>query len=497
MKRFFLYIAATTILTAACNRQGEEEDPVIPVTGITHNLPATLELLVGSTLALEATVEPAEAANQTVTWSTSDDQVATVNSAGELTAVALGTVTITATTDDGEFTATCTVTVAVEVIPVTGITINLSTATLLVGATLTLEAAVEPAEATNQTVTWSTSDPNVVTITPAGKVTAITAGTATITATTDDGKYTATCAITVAETGVITMTTHSSMVWFQISIPFGTDLLIDWGDETESNINDADYLPEPPNDDGLIDLRFSHGYTPDRPHNSDYEHRITITGNILGLNCEGIQLTALDVRGASDLRILRCSMNQLTTLDVSDCTEIRELYCHLNQLTTLDVSGCTALTVLWCYCNQIAYLNVSRNTELWELGCGANQLTNLDVSRNTTLGILGCGANQLTTLDVSSNTNLRELACGYNQLATLDMSSNTALRYLYCYNNQLTTSALNDLFSSLRSTSSYTKNLTYPFSVWIHENPGTSDCDVSIAEKKGWIVFLTDRNPNQ
>ena len=56
MNRFFLYIAAAALLTAACNRQHEEEDPVIHVTGITHNLPANLELVVGATLTLETAV---------------------------------------------------------------------------------------------------------------------------------------------------------------------------------------------------------------------------------------------------------------------------------------------------------------------------------------------------------------------------------------------------------------------------------------------------------
>ena len=88
------------------------KDPV-HVTGVTLNRPTAL-MLVGHTLALEAAVEPAEAANQTVTWSTDDDRVATVNPAGGVTAVAIGTATITATADNGRFTATCVVTVAAE-----------------------------------------------------------------------------------------------------------------------------------------------------------------------------------------------------------------------------------------------------------------------------------------------------------------------------------------------------------------------------------------------
>lgn len=101
MKRFFLYITAVAVLlTATCNLQHENEDPVIPVIGVTLN-PSSVSLLVDKTLALEVAVTPSDATNQTVTWNTSDDCAATVNTSGGVTAVAPGTVTITAATNDG------------------------------------------------------------------------------------------------------------------------------------------------------------------------------------------------------------------------------------------------------------------------------------------------------------------------------------------------------------------------------------------------------------
>ena len=73
------------------------------------------------------------------------------------------------------------------------------------------------------------------------------------------------------------------------------------------------------------------------------------------------------------------------------------------------------------------------------------------------------------------------------------MSDNTALERLYCSDNQLTASALNDLFSTLRENPNYShaKNIGWmnrPFRLYMFNNPGTSDCDVSIAQAKGWVV---------
>ena len=86
------------------------------VTGVTLNT-ETLELFTGGSATLTATVEPSDAANQNVTWASSDPSVATVDAAGKVTAVAPGTATITVTTADGGFTATCTVTVRPEIPP--------------------------------------------------------------------------------------------------------------------------------------------------------------------------------------------------------------------------------------------------------------------------------------------------------------------------------------------------------------------------------------------
>ena len=108
-----------------------------------------------------------------------------------------GKVTITVTTEEGSKTATCQVTVKKKVIPVTSISLDKTALTLTEEETYQLTATIEPADATNQNVTWTSDDTAVATVSADGLVTAVQAGTATITVTTEDGGKTATCRVTV------------------------------------------------------------------------------------------------------------------------------------------------------------------------------------------------------------------------------------------------------------------------------------------------------------
>ena len=163
-----------------------------PVTSVALDK-AEVTLEVKETTTLVATITPANATNQNVTWSTSDAQVATVEN-GVVTAVALGTATITVTTEDGNLTATCVVTV--EPTSVTGVTLDLTELVLEVPATATLTATITPEDATDKTVVWASDNEYAATVAD-GVVTAIAEGTANITVTTVDGNFTATCVVTV------------------------------------------------------------------------------------------------------------------------------------------------------------------------------------------------------------------------------------------------------------------------------------------------------------
>ncbi|HIZ42407.1 MAG TPA: Ig-like domain-containing protein [Candidatus Gemmiger excrementigallinarum] len=279
-------------------------DVTYKVTGVTLNTDK-LPLYTGDSNTLTATIEPSNATNTNLTWSSDSEKVATVDENGTVTAVAPGTATITATAADGSGkTDTCTVTVTdktytisvtpdkldfgtilqnaaqpaaqtvtvtntgnqqvtvalptatnfvieagegfadgsaviepkktatftvqpkagldvglyaepltvsntngqtasltatltVDPVPVASVTLDKSTLALFTGDSATLVANVQPADATNKTVNWASSNPAIVTVDGNGKVTAVAAGTANITATTVDGNKTAVCAVTV------------------------------------------------------------------------------------------------------------------------------------------------------------------------------------------------------------------------------------------------------------------------------------------------------------
>ena len=171
----------------------------VSVTGVTLDQ-AELSLYTGESKTLIATVQPSDATIQNVTWESSNTEVATVDANGKVTAEGEGEATITVTTEDGSKTATCVVTVTAATVPVTGVTLSQNQASLYYNRTpntLTLTATVAPDNATNQAVTWTSSNSTVATVDQNGVVTAVAPGTATITVTTADGGFTATCTVTV------------------------------------------------------------------------------------------------------------------------------------------------------------------------------------------------------------------------------------------------------------------------------------------------------------
>ena len=164
-----------------------------PVTSVTLNK-TSASLNVGDTVTLSATVNPSDATDKSVTWTTSDATVASVSN-GVVTAKKIGTATITAKA--GEKTATCSVTVKEKLYPVTGVTLDKISVELTEGDVTVLTATVNPSNASNRNVYWTSSDQSVATVDNTGKVTAIKAGTTTVTVTTEDGGKSATCTITV------------------------------------------------------------------------------------------------------------------------------------------------------------------------------------------------------------------------------------------------------------------------------------------------------------
>ena len=147
------------------------------------------QVSVGKTLSLPLTALP-EGANESYTWVSSDETIATVGADGTVTAVAPGSATITVT--GVKATASCTVTVTV---PPERVVLSHTELNLKVGNTQLLAAVVMPENATDKQVTWESSDTAIVTVGADGTVTAVAPGSATVTV--RCGEVTASCTVTV------------------------------------------------------------------------------------------------------------------------------------------------------------------------------------------------------------------------------------------------------------------------------------------------------------
>ena len=190
MKRIITIISAVFCI-AACTPKAPA---TVSVTEVTLDETA-VTLYVGDEIRLTATVLPDNATNKDVTWASNNTAAASVVD-GVVTGIAPGPATITVTTADGGKTASCTVNVENAPIPVESVSLNEAPAEIEVEQTFQLVATVLPDEATNKTITWSTSDNGKASVSAEGLVTALATGQVTITASADGGK-TASCTFTV------------------------------------------------------------------------------------------------------------------------------------------------------------------------------------------------------------------------------------------------------------------------------------------------------------
>ena len=183
--------------SASCKVTVNGQPATVPVQSVELNQ-TTLELIAGKEATLTATVKPDDATNKTVTWSSNNETVATVDNNGKVTAKAAGEAIITAKVGDKQ--ATCNVKVTAADVAVESVTLNQSSLELVAGKEATLTATVKPDNATNRTVAWESNATNVATVDNNGKVTAKAEGTAIITA--KAGDKTATCTVTVTKADV-------------------------------------------------------------------------------------------------------------------------------------------------------------------------------------------------------------------------------------------------------------------------------------------------------
>jgi len=198
-----------------------EDSPLVSVTGLSVS-PANVTLYTESKQEMIPVALPLNATSRSVSWESNNPTVATVNSRGIVSAIASGTATITATTSDGGFTATSVVTIVPAIVNyVTGITVLWPVVNLKAGDKQQLNLTFSPTNATNKSVSWSSSDESVAIVSSSGLVTALAVGTAIITiAALDGSEVTATSVVTVAP-GTVIYVTKATVMWPEISLKAG------------------------------------------------------------------------------------------------------------------------------------------------------------------------------------------------------------------------------------------------------------------------------------
>ncbi len=208
--------AGTAIVTASCGNHAAEctvtvIPKVIDVTGISLDK-STLQLTEEETYNLTATVTPEDATDKTVIWTSSNPNIASVDDTGKVTAIAKGEATIIASC--GSHTAECVVTVVAKVIPVASISLDKETAEIKVEENFTLIATVLPENATDKSVTWTSSDPSIAVVDENGNVTGIAKGTASITA--SCGDLSDSCVVTVLPITVTSITLSANSLEMKV-----------------------------------------------------------------------------------------------------------------------------------------------------------------------------------------------------------------------------------------------------------------------------------------
>ena len=178
------------------NGSNETGPTTVAVTSVSLNK-QTLSLVEGNSETLTATVAPSDATNKAVSWKSSYASVASVDNSGKVTAVKAGSATITVTTTDGSKTATCYVTVTAKTIEVNNVGLDKSEMEMVAGDSYQFTVTIKPDNASDKTLSWSSSDENVATVDNTGKVTAVSEGKVTITVKTSNPAQSASCDITV------------------------------------------------------------------------------------------------------------------------------------------------------------------------------------------------------------------------------------------------------------------------------------------------------------
>ena len=296
----------------------------VPVTGIVVDA-WSVDLEVGQTRQLVASVVPPNATNQTINWWSQNQSIATVSQGGLITAKSEGYSLVTATTDDGGHSYNVHVNVSASssggggttTVPVTGVSLNKSSTSLTVGKTEILTATVTPTNATNKAVAWSSNNTTVATV-DNGTIRANAKGSATITVRTSDGNKTATCAVTVTDATTPTPTPPTN------NAPTISFVLV--SNETSSGGYTLSYTATDPNGDTLTHkLKLdAGGYSAISPTKSGTSYTFNGSGLSAGTHTGQIQVS--DGRLTATSEVFNITIRAQATGVKAQLKEAKDIY---------------------------------------------------------------------------------------------------------------------------------------------------------------------------
>jgi hypothetical protein len=324
---------------------------------------------------------------------------------------------------------------------------------------------------------------------------------------------------------------YTDSVFFGIN---GKNLRIDWGDGTIDSFPDLhiangqveqnaphkyngakDYVVKITADDltllaayYLMQINLERATQLKRLHIAgSFLRKLDLSSNTLleEIACTSVgELGRLDLSANILLKEVRVGTCELKELNIKNCNKLEYIECDNNRLNELDLSGNSMLRLVAFDYNNLTRIDVSQNPHLTQITGGNNKLTEVDLSFCPDLKQINLDDNAISKLVMTSGENLHTLTMSNNKLSTVDINNKQKLAVLYLGNNNISELDItNDLslsnvdissnrFSGTSLNKVFTDLHTPSFPApWIRiaSNPGTDQCDSTIAAAKKWKVI--------
>ncbi len=225
---------------------------------------------------------------------------------------------------------------------------------------------------------------------------------------------------------------------------------------------------------------------------------LDLSNNLLvsWLYLEGNQIANIDISKQTKLRNLNLANNQLTQIDISTCPNLIELILNKNTIGSIVLNKNLSLSRVQLMECGLSEIDVTALSKLSILKIDNNNIGHLDLSKSGKLKKLSVEGNKLSSVDLSATPKLESINLSKNQLTALKVDKNPKLYSVIIAHNLLEKDPLDALFLELPDLSNITEDPTIDNHkrIDISNNPGTKDCNQSLATNKGWKISADTHN---